>query len=82
MSDIIEAIVCRINVGDMEDPDIFVAEPIINWQNTESGKFIMEKCIEPPVWNRNFTYDYYGYVYSITAKLKRTDYIYWKLKYE
>lgn len=82
MSDIIEAVVCRLNVGDVEDPDIFVAEPIINWQNTESGKFIMEKCLEKPVWNRTFSYHHYGYVYSITAKLKSTDYIYWKLKFE
>lgn len=82
MNDLIDTVVYKVNIGPVEDPDIFVAEPIIDWQNSESGKFIMERAIEPPSWHRSFAVETYGYVYSIRATLKATDYTYWKLKYE
>lgn len=82
MNDLIDVVVCKLNVGCVEDPDIFVAEPIINWQNSESGKFIMEKSIGKPSWHRSFAVESYGYEYSIRATLRAVDYTYWKLKYE
>ena len=31
------------NMGDVEDPEIYVAGPLFDWQQTEKGKWIMEK---------------------------------------
>jgi hypothetical protein len=29
-------------LGDVEDPDIYAAQPIYEWQQTEKGKWVME----------------------------------------
>jgi hypothetical protein len=76
------AVVYRFTVSDVEDPEIYAAEPILKWQNTESGKFIMEHATEKPSYHQHLDHSIYGYQYAITATLKETDYTYWKLKYE
>ena len=35
----IKVVVHKIRMGDVEDPDLYVAEPIYNWQQTDAGKF-------------------------------------------
>ena len=77
-----EVIVHKINMGDVEDPDLFVAEPIWKWQQTDEGKWIMEHSKQQPMWKRNVDTYNYGYVYTIHAWLDGKDLTYWKLKYE
>ena len=75
-------VVHTIRMGDVEDPDLFVAEPIYEWQQTEAGKWIMENSNPAPSWHRhNDLYDY-GYVFQIRAYLTHKQLTYWKLKYE
>ena len=31
-------------MGDVEDPDIYAAEPISRWQQTEHGQWVMENA--------------------------------------
>ncbi len=35
------------NMGDVDDVDIYVAQPIWEWQQTEQGKWVMEHCADP-----------------------------------
>ena len=77
-----KVIVHKIKMGDVEDPDLYVAEPIYNWQQTDAGKFIMEKSRKQPEWHRLLDPHSYGYVYHIVAYLDGPDLTYWKLKYE
>ena len=77
-----EVIVHKIRMGDVEDPDLFVAEPIYKWQESEEGKWIMEKSKQKPMWKRNMDLHGFGYVYTIHAWLEGQDLTYWKLKYE
>lgn len=77
-----EVIVHSIKMGDVEDPDIFVAEPIYNWQQTDEGKWVMEKSVQQPMWRRTLDPTLYGYRYDIIAYLDGADLTYWKLKYE
>ena len=77
-----EVIVHKIRMGDVEDPDLFVAEPIYKWQQSDEGKWIMEKSKQQPMWKRNIDPATYGYVYTIHAWLDGQDLTYWKLKYE
>jgi hypothetical protein len=77
-----EVIVHKIYMGDVEDPDLFVAEPIYKWQESEEGKWIMERSVEKPMWKRQTDPSSYGYVYTIHAWLDGKDLTYWKLKYE
>lgn len=33
-----------IKIGDVEDPEIYIADPILQWQQTEHGKWVMENA--------------------------------------
>ena len=75
-------VVHTISMGDVEDPDLFVAHPIYEWQQTEAGKWIMENSAPTPSWHRNMDYSTYGYTYQIRAYLTHKQLTFWKLKYE
>jgi len=74
-------IVHRFTMGDVEDPDLYAAQPLIDWQNSEMGKFIMEKSVETPMWHRRHDQFNYGYEYAVQAWLKGADYSFWVLKW-
>ena len=75
-------VVHTIKMGDVEDPDLLVAEPIWQWQQTEAGKYIMENSVQQPEWHRSADPTTYGYRYDIVAYLEDKSLTYWKLKYE
>lgn len=61
----------KFRVGDAEDPDLYAAEPIIKWENSEQGQFIMKNAVDQPEWHRHLDYTTYGYQYAIVAKLEK-----------
>jgi hypothetical protein len=82
MTEFVKALVHTFTVGDVEDPEIYAAEPLLKWQNSEEGKWVMKHAVEQPVWHRHTNYDAYVYAYGITAKFKPADFTYWKLKFK
>ena len=70
----------QFNLGDVEDPDIYAAHPMWEWQQTEKGRWVMEHGLElaysihPDVHN-------FGYKVSITGSLNQDDEVYYTLKY-
>lgn len=74
-------IVHRFKLGDVEDPDIYAAQPLWDWQASEQGKWVMAKAVAPPEWHRYLEPMTYGYQYAIVAKLKDIDYTFWTLKW-
>jgi hypothetical protein len=76
-----EVTVHRFTMGDVEDPDLYAAEPIIKWQNSEQGTWVMEHAIESPIWHRMVDHSSFGYTYVIRAKLKDVDYTFYQLKW-
>ncbi len=64
-----DVIVHTIRMGDVEDPDLFVAQPIYEWQESDAGKFVMEHAVEKPYWHRTTDYASYGHRYDIVARL-------------
>jgi hypothetical protein len=71
----------EIRMGDCEDPDLFVADPIWKWQQTEAGKFVMEHAVDPPYWTHSTDYNSYGHLYRIMARLSEQNETFWRLKY-
>ncbi len=47
-----DVVVHTIRMGDVEDPDLFVAQPIYEWQESDAGRFVMEHAVEKPYWHR------------------------------
>lgn len=71
VQEIHKIVVHRFKVGDVEDPDMYAAQPMWEWQNTEKGKFVMKNAIEQPEWKRHMDFDSYTYDYAIIAKLEK-----------
>jgi hypothetical protein len=75
-------IVHEIKMGDVEDPDLFVAQPIYDWQQTKAGKYIMKNSAPSPMWNRTVDINTYGHLYTIIAYLTPKQLTYYKLRFE
>jgi hypothetical protein len=69
----------EIRMGDVEDPDLWVASPIYEWQQTEPGKFVMEHAVEEPYWINQMDPSTYGNVYKIMARLSEQNETFWRL---
>jgi hypothetical protein len=68
-------------MGDVEDPDLFVAQPISEWQESDAGKFIMEHAVDKPYWHRTTDHASYGHRYDIVARLSEQNETFWTLKW-
>ena len=78
----IECIVHSFCMGDVEDPDLYAGEPIWEWQQSKSGKWIMKHSKPTPMWVRNVDEHTYGWKYEIRAYLSPKNYTYYKLRFE
>jgi hypothetical protein len=76
-----KVIVHRFQMGDVEDPDLYAAEPLWEWQQSEMGKWVMAKSVETPMWHRQHDQFNYGYQFAVEAFLKGADYSFWVLKW-
>lgn len=75
-------VVHRFQMGDVEDPDLYAAQPLWEWQESEQGKWIMERAVDTPEWHRQHDHLSYYHEYAITAKLKERDYTHWLVKWK
>lgn len=78
----IQVIVHTFRMGDVEDPDIYAAQPLLDWEKSEKGQWVMNNAVEMPVWRRLAGTISYGYEYQIIAKFTEENYTYYSLKYE
>lgn len=76
-----DMVVYRFRMGDVEDPVLYAAAPIWEWQQTEAGKFVMEHAVESPWWVRTVDAATYGFEFAIMARMKESDQTFYKLKY-
>ena len=77
-----DVIVHKFGIGDVDDPVIYAAGPMFDWERSEAGQFVMKHAVDKPIWHKrdspmSFTTDF-----VITAKLKDSDYLVWILKYK
>jgi hypothetical protein len=73
-----EVVVHEFSMGDVDDPDLYAADPMWKWQESEEGQWIMTHALETPSWHRIPDNLQYGYRYQIRAKLsgaRLTEYI-------
>jgi hypothetical protein len=76
-------LVHKFRISDSEDPDLYAAQPLWEWQESEIGKWVMTHAVETPTWHRQaHNYLLWGHEYAITARLMGKDYTYWMLKYD
>jgi len=71
IEEIHKVVVHTFSVGDVEDPEIYAAEPLHKWQESEQGQFIMEHAVNKPEWQRHIDYTSFGHKYAIVAELEK-----------
>ena len=76
-----DVVVHHFPMGDVEDPDLYAADPLYKWQQSEAGTWVMTHAVEPPFRVRQPDVSSYGYRYYIVARLKEQDQTYFKLKW-
>jgi hypothetical protein len=75
-------VVHTFRISDSDDPDIYAAAPIWDWQQSEAGKWVMNNAYEKPSWHRIISYDTYGYLYIIQAELTPEQITFFELKFK
>ena len=70
----------RFRIGDVEDPDVYAAQPLWEWQNSSLGKWVMENAVDTPEWRLNTGWDYMGYTCSVTAEFEDEKITEWLLR--
>jgi hypothetical protein len=81
VEEIHKVVVHKFSMGDVDDPDLYVAQPIYEWQESDAGKFIMEHAVEKPYWHRTNDIASYGHRYDIVARLSEQNETFWILKW-
>ena len=68
-------------MGDVEDPYLYAAFPISEWQKTEKGQWVMEHAIgESTFWCRADP-NTYGFRVTIEGELSAVDCTYFELRW-
>lgn len=65
-----------------DDPDLHVAAPIYEWQQTEEGKWVLEHSMPRPIYEYMPDLSSLGYRYAIRAFLTPDQITFFKLKYQ
>jgi len=60
--------VYKFNMADVEDPELYAAGPIVEWQATEMGKWVMKNGLDP-TYHTHINPMTYGYTINITAHI-------------
>lgn len=71
VQEIHKIVVHSFTVGDVDDPEIYAAQPIYEWQQSEAGKFVMAHAIDTPSYHQHLDHQLFGYRYAITAELEK-----------
>lgn len=71
VEEIHKVVVHRFIMGDCEDPDIYAAQPLWEWESSDAGQYVMKHAVDKPEWRRNTSYLTMGYEYAIIAELEK-----------
>jgi hypothetical protein len=69
------------SLGDVEDPELYAAVPILEWEKTDHGKWVMEHAHDP-TFHIHADPAYLGFRVTITGALEERDEVYYRLKYD
>jgi hypothetical protein len=76
-----KVMVHTFTVSDIEDPDLWAAEPLHQWEQSEAGAWVMANAVDRPSWHRHLDPTSCGYRYTIVAELRDIDQTFFELKY-
>jgi hypothetical protein len=68
-------------MGEVEDPELYAAQPLWEWQQTDVGQWVMAHSKPEPYFTIGISVETYGYNIKIIANLEDTDLTYFNLKW-
>lgn len=74
-------LVHRFMMGDVEDAQIYAAVPLMQWQDSESGQWVMEHALEKPIWKTMDDLRNFGYAVEVHADFTPEDEVYFRLRW-
>jgi len=70
VDEIHKIVVHKFDMSDVEDPVLYAAGPIFDWEQSEAGQFVMKHAIDKPTWHKHMDPMFMGYRFVITAELE------------
>ena len=74
-------LVHKFNMGDVEDPELYAAFPIHEFETSEKGKWLKEHSTEQMWYDIGMCRETYGYKCTIFADLADQDVTFFNLKW-
>jgi hypothetical protein len=71
VEEIHKVVVHKFTMSDVEDPDLYAAQPIWEWQQSEAGQFVMKHAVDKPEWHKHMDPMFMGYRFLIVAELEK-----------
>jgi len=68
-------------MGDVDDPEIYAAQPLYEWQQTDKGRWVMANSQEIPSYHIGPDPISMGYKIRISAVLREEDLTYFYLRW-
>jgi len=79
----IRTVLHEFRMGDNDDPEIYAAGSIWEWQQTEAGQWCMKNCVPDSVtWGLGVDPHNYGYRVHIYGDMAEPDLTYYLVKYK
>lgn len=76
----IKTLLYEFRLNDVEDPELYAAGPLWDWQQTEHGEWVMKNA-EDPTYHVHADPMTYGYRIAVTGLLEEQDYTFFMLKW-
>ena len=74
-------IVHKIPMGDVEDPELYAAAPILEWEKSEKGRWLADNSVQQMEYIVRPNQETYGWMVIIFAWLEEKDLTYYRLKW-
>ena len=71
----------EFRMADCEDPEIYAAEPLYEWQKTEKGRWVMGVSTETPSYHIDPDPGHLGYKVTILADIPEDMLTYYYLRW-
>ena len=65
-----KVVVHKFDIVEVDEPDIYAAGPLFDWERSEAGQFVMKYAVDTPKWHKHMDPMFMGYRFLITAELE------------
>lgn len=69
-------------IGEVEDPEIYAAGPLFEWQQTEKGAWVMKNAITEPTFYIDHEPSSWGFRVNVQATFDEKNATFYSLKYK